>query len=278
MKKSNYFVDVSWGDIEIRRIYNPLQGDYRKGYYELDLVERGKVEAYYGKGMMELPSGTFLLACSDETLYMRAASVNEPVSILQMRFSKDYFPQDFLKLRMCASLKPFMEQIVYGVYGDDAGMYSELCKGISRMNEASAWGQYELLFQLLVGLSKADVRIFPSMRWLENGNFPVDSVVGKANMYMKEHISDIVRLEELARSAGVTVPSFCRFYKKKTGMSPLSYLKKLRIETACALLEDTDKTIKEISLECGYSDPSFFMCIFKREVGMTMSQYRERKR
>ncbi len=279
MENHNLFSRNSSVDIEVRRIYNPLQGDYRVGYYEIDLIERGRVEVYYGRGRMLMPPGSFFVASSDDTLYVRSVSGGDRVSVLQMRFSENYFPRDFLKLQMCASLRPFIGQIAEGFYGEDVNEYIQLHRWLGKMNDMGPLEQFSLLLRTMMRISRmSSLKIFPSMRWLDTANIPVDSIVDRANAYMKERISEPVRLAEMARTAGMTVPSFCRFYKKKTGMPPMSYLNKLRIEKACGLLESTDKPIKEIVAMCGYADSNFFIRVFKREMGMTMSQYRERKR
>ena len=54
----------------------------------------------------------------------------------------------------------------------------------------------------------------------------------------------------------------------------MQYLKALRMQTACELLETTDLSIKQIMLGVGIRDESHFVRDFKRKYGMTPTQYR----
>jgi AraC-like DNA-binding protein len=57
----------------------------------------------------------------------------------------------------------------------------------------------------------------------------------------------------------------------------MAYLDTLRLRKACHLLDYTGLTAKEISYQCGWQDASFFSRVFRRHIGMTPIQYRQRK-
>ena len=60
---------------------------------------------------------------------------------------------------------------------------------------------------------------------------------------------------------------FSRVFKKTTGLAPSQFFTRLRMEKARQLLREADKTMIEAGLEVGYSSPSHFAQIFRREVG-----------
>jgi AraC family transcriptional regulator len=70
---------------------------------------------------------------------------------------------------------------------------------------------------------------------------------------------------------------FSRLFKKTTGFSPSQYLIRLRMAEARRLLRETERSVIEIGLEVGYSSPSHFAQIFRREVGITPTDYRGRR-
>lgn len=78
-----------------------------------------------------------------------------------------------------------------------------------------------------------------------------------------------------AEMMNLSVSRFNHLFKEQTGMSPYNYLSGLRVDNAATLLEQTDMKIKDIAQQCGYEDPLYFTQAFKREKGVTPSQYRK---
>lgn len=64
-------------------------------------------------------------------------------------------------------------------------------------------------------------------------------------------------------------------FKRATGLSPSQYFIGLRMAQARQLLLETPRSIIDIGLEVGYSSPSHFSQVFRREVGVTPSIYRQ---
>lgn len=76
---------------------------------------------------------------------------------------------------------------------------------------------------------------------------------------------------------GISISRFNHLFKECIGVSPYAYFVGLRIANACNLLEYTDLKIKEIADKCGYKDPFYFAQVFKKEIGLTPSEYRKSK-
>ncbi|RKN83755.1 AraC family transcriptional regulator [Paenibacillus ginsengarvi] len=82
-------------------------------------------------------------------------------------------------------------------------------------------------------------------------------------------------LDDIAASAGLSKYHFSRVFLNKTGIQPMHYLRKIRIEKASALLAQTNKTMEAIARETGFEGSNYFIRVFKSLVGMTPSQYRQ---
>ena len=63
--------------------------------------------------------------------------------------------------------------------------------------------------------------------------------------------------------------------KKHHGMSAARYLNHFRIQKACDLLANTDALIKHLSWKVGFRDSNYFCRVFKKEVGMSPTEYRK---
>lgn len=83
-------------------------------------------------------------------------------------------------------------------------------------------------------------------------------------------------LETVAEEVGVHPVTLSRIFKQQTGMNFVKYLVRLRLRHAQTLLLTTDKKINQISEEIGYADYRYFRNLFKKEFGMTPSEYRKK--
>jgi AraC family transcriptional regulator len=95
--------------------------------------------------------------------------------------------------------------------------------------------------------------------------------------WMAAHLDEEPGLARLAAQAGLSKFYFHRLFKKATGVSPSRLHANLRMEAARRLLRETPKSVVEIALEVGYSNPSHFAQFFRRETGLSPSDYRRRR-
>ncbi len=96
--------------------------------------------------------------------------------------------------------------------------------------------------------------------------------------FMHSRLSESVRLEEFANQAGLSVSYFSELFREQVHQSPLSYFTQLKIRAACRLLDLTDKPIKVVAVETGYSDPYYFSRVFKKVMGLSPEKYRAIKK
>ena len=75
--------------------------------------------------------------------------------------------------------------------------------------------------------------------------------------------------------AGMNDQYFCRFFKKSIGRSPMVYINEFRIRQAMHFLEDTDESVTEVAMECGYNNLGNFLREFHRQTGTTPLKYRK---
>jgi AraC-like DNA-binding protein len=75
--------------------------------------------------------------------------------------------------------------------------------------------------------------------------------------------------------AGLSPYHFNRKYKKETGVTPHQFLLSTRISAAKYNLSNSNMTISEIALSCGFIDESAFCYCFKKREGITPNEYRK---
>jgi AraC family transcriptional regulator len=83
-----------------------------------------------------------------------------------------------------------------------------------------------------------------------------------------------VSLTDLAAEAGVHAVHLSREFRKRFHCSVGEYLRKRRVEHACHLIANSELTLCEIALTCGFADQSHFSKTFKRQIGLTPAHFR----
>ena len=84
-----------------------------------------------------------------------------------------------------------------------------------------------------------------------------------------------ISIEDFAASYHMSISWFIRNFKEYTGSTPAQYLLSLRISNAQTLLESTSYNITEIANIVGYDNPLYFSRIFKKQIGMSPSEFRK---
>jgi transcriptional regulator GlxA family with amidase domain len=105
-----------------------------------------------------------------------------------------------------------------------------------------------------------------------------DSDIQTAQQWLSEHFSVANPVDEMIKRSKLAERTFKRRFASATGLTPIAYVQRLRIEDAKRRLERTDASVDEISWRVGYEDPAFFRRLFKRTTGLAPGAYRKRFR
>ena len=101
------------------------------------------------------------------------------------------------------------------------------------------------------------------------------SHAGVAVQFLSDHIGDHIGLSEVAEYVGITASYLSRVFSERTGYTVMEYLTRLRIRCAAELLRDHSLQVKEVMIQSGYHDPSYFGQVFRRFMGLTPSEFRD---
>lgn len=118
----------------------------------------------------------------------------------------------------------------------------------------------------LIGISR-DVRA-P----VNTADIPV--ALSKALNELEKNFADPMSPSSLARHGGLTLSRFARLVKRVFGITPSQLITKTRLAAASRLLRETDRSIADIALDCGFFDHSAFTRAFRQATGMTPTQFR----
>jgi len=118
-----------------------------------------------------------------------------------------------------------------------------------------------LAYELVMELSRANTPDYPP-------------IVQDGLTYLQRNISNHVSTRQLCTHLGVSKTHLNRLFSEHLGLSPQKYAISIRMAWARQMLENSARSVKEISGIVGYDDPLYFSAQFKKHAGMSPSVYR----
>lgn len=103
-----------------------------------------------------------------------------------------------------------------------------------------------------------------------------DDTIRNIQEYIEQHIGERLTVDQLALNCSMDRINFSRRFKKATQLSPADYIQRIKVEAAKRSFESTGKQINEVMYEVGYGDIKAFRQTFKKVVGMTPGDYRNK--
>lgn len=127
-----------------------------------------------------------------------------------------------------------------------------------------------------------------ALQWHQDGLTPYiifegttdhgDAEIVRAQEWLRAHFAVANPVDEMIRRSALAERTFKRRFVAATGLTPIAYVQRLRIEDAKRRLERTDASVDEIGWRVGYEDSAFFRRLFKRTTGVAPGAYRKRFR
>lgn len=117
----------------------------------------------------------------------------------------------------------------------------------------------------------------PSVSALSIAHTPknIPTEVLKILSYINQHYSQPITLKKLCDKFFLSKVSLCKKFKNVMHCSIMEYVSITRLSKAKLLLRDTNKSIEDIAMECGFSSANYFGLIFKKEVGLSPLNYKK---
>lgn len=94
--------------------------------------------------------------------------------------------------------------------------------------------------------------------------------------YVLNHLSENMTTLTMAQHLYLNPNYFSRWFKKMTGENFIDYVHRLKMDLATKLLQNKFETVGGIAMKLGYNDRTYFARVFKKYIGMSPSEYRER--
>lgn len=127
-----------------------------------------------------------------------------------------------------------------------------------------------------------------ALQWHQDGLTPFitfkgridhgDAEIVAAQQWLAAHFSVATPVDQMIARSNLAERTFKRRFAMATGLAPIAYVQRLRVEDAKRWLERSDAPVDEIGWRVGYEDAAFFRRLFKRTTGIAPGAYRKRFR
>ncbi len=101
-----------------------------------------------------------------------------------------------------------------------------------------------------------------------------DRKIAYAKHYMEQYYSEKINLTQLSEICGYSYDHFRHLFKATEGMTPMLYLRQLRIEKAKAMILEREQSLTGIALECGFTSLSQFSSVFRQVTGQNPTNFK----
>lgn len=246
--ESNYYWDG------LKRIDGPL--------YLIQYTVSGAGEFRLGETTHTISEGMAFLAEIPGDHHYCLPSSSQHWEFYFVLFRQQHLQQLWTELVQSIGVTPSFQQSSPAVRSLRS-LYAEACGNrIENSFQASS-----LIYCFLMELLQSS-----SLQQHDKAAWPIQ--IRQAVAYMESDFHTLQSLDDVASAADWSKYYFTRVFTETTGISPMDYVTKLRIQKAVELLRQTELTVEQIAHSIGYSSSSYFSKVFRSKVGFPPRDFR----
>ncbi len=242
---------------------------------QLVFVAKGSGKRHIGNHLSYYQNGDLVLIGSNlpHMGFQKGLYHNSTEVVVQMR--PDFLGNNFMNLPEMGPIENLLERSKLGLAFN--GKTKRIVgQKLLNMNDKDALERLLALLEILDILSHSkDYKILNAESYaLDIETLDHDRMTAIYG-FVKENFSQSIPLEEIAQVANMTVPAFCRYFKKITNKTFITFLNEYRVTHACKLLSESGLSIAEVSFESGFNNLSHFNKSFKKFTQQSPKEYRQ---
>jgi len=244
--------------------------------YEIVCVLNGDGTRHVGNHFSTYENGDLVLMGPNlphSGFGLNAHGIHEEIVV---QIKDEVFKESILTRPEMNDISLLLEKAKYGLwfYGNTK---MKVTKKFKKLIKLSAFEKYlELLSALYVMAASNEYELL-------NPNVDLSSLLKKNNSrlqniftYVEQHYNEEVNIKKVAAIANLSVPSFCNYFKKLMNCTFTDFINQYRIQRACALILH-EKSVTEISYDCGFNNVAYFNKVFKGIMKKTPTEYKREK-
>lgn len=243
--------------------------------YEIVYISNGQGKRHIGNHISHYDNGDLIFLGPNLPHFGFCDQFMEEHTEIVIQMKEDFLGKDFFQSPEMAIIKQLFERSKQGLIFDQS-VKAAVSKYLVAMLEMDSFDRLLTLLKVLKILGQtADYTVLNasglSIEVQSQDHYRINTIYQYVESRFKEEIS----LEEMAKQVNMTVPAFCRYFKKLTGKTFTHFVNEFRIAHACNLLAQGTLPISEVCYESGFNNFSHFNKQFKFITGNSPSKYRK---
>jgi AraC-like DNA-binding protein len=246
---------------------------------EILFVVKSSGTSYVGDGIHRFTEGEISIIGENVPHWWKSdpkyseGKVNTGVKALIIQFKKDIFESNFINLPEMNAIKEFLERSQRGIqfFSKSRKILSEQIIKIFELAGISRITELVILLDMMA--NSKDYKYHSSVGYSKTINTYDFYRFNKIHEHIILNFTKTIKLEEVANSVNLSPTAFCRYFKKHTGKTFMSFLNEMRIGHACKIMVDGHISISMASMESGFNNLSHFNDQFKRVMNLTPTEY-----
>ena len=245
---------------------------------ELVYVNKGRGKRHIGNHLSYFNNSQLILIGSNlpHNGFTDRLTANGKETLIQ--FHPDIFGETFFSLPEMSAINYLLERAKRGILfkSETKKRLGPLIEGLHKEDDFTRL--HKLLF-ILYDLALAEDYELLNVDGFTFETKPTDSArIDQIFKYINENFKTSISLNDIADEVSMTVPAFCRYFKKISGKTFTKVVNEYRLVHATKLLFESQKSITDICFECGFNNFSHFNKQFKSFTGKSASKYRSEKK
>lgn len=253
--------------------------------FQLTYVVRGTISVFFNQQTIELHEGQGIYI-NPEVLHMIRDRYDSDAMFISLdvspklltSFPNSVFERSYVKPVFCSSaadaviLDPgvFWQKKILDEVMSIEQDYKSRSFGWELAVSSSLYAIWkELVCHLHESLAEHDAPAADGARMRRNQR------IKEILSYIREHFTEKITLDEIAKRLHLSTNECCRFFKKNMNCTLFEYITEYRLSKSMELLEHTDLPVSQIAYESGFGSSSYFIEKFRKNVGMTPAAFRK---
>jgi len=243
--------------------------------YELILFKEGAGLSFIGNYVGEFETGDIFFLGSNVPHTFQKSNADLITSAVVVHFKENFWGEEILNLPESKSIRRLLQRSMNGlkISGKTKEMLQPLIQSLEI--EKGFW-RITKLCECLSVLSETKDYITVSTQEIKALNPRDKDRIDSVFQYTMENFKEPIKLSLIANKAGMSIPAFCSYFKKRTKKTYIDFVNEVRIGYACKLLLTTQTSVLQICFECGFNTVANFNRQFLKIKKTTPSKYRKK--
>ncbi|MEI7828750.1 MAG: AraC family transcriptional regulator [Prolixibacteraceae bacterium] len=249
--------------------------------YEISFITEGTGRRIVADSMEEFQPGDLVFLGSNLPHVWVAEKESQVMTdrtleMVFLQFSANILFPQLLALPEFKNIKRALELSERGIQIVDRTL-NEVSELMLQLPYLKSFDRMNYFFKLMDIIGKSDSNIpLASEEYMRKRFTTGNRRIAQLHDYLMNHYREEIDLEKLADLVHMAEGSLCRFFKQNVGTSIFEYLNRIKVDFACKLLMDPEIGVFDVCLDSGFNNLSHFNKQFRKNTGVTPTEYRKR--